>query len=181
MSSAWNGFARKAQKSFCSNKLSIIRANSERTCWRSVSTSKGNSIKETSLPQRCACRIGPRDSYENCFWRMILTAFILFVLTKRFWRSALILEAMRLIQFLQMAFLIFIADFKGMLERNSIWTQASQSLAQLWPCTINYIENHFISRSWCVSEKCVQGTAILLGLTNSSGDHLAADIWNAVS
>lgn len=132
MSSARNGFARKAQKSFCSNKLSVIGANSERTCTTNGSASKGSSIKGTSFPQRNACRLGPSDSYENCSWRMILTAFILFMLTKRFWRQrpfSFDFRSYASHPVFTDGFFLFTANFKGMLERNSIWTQASQSFS----------------------------------------------------
>lgn len=55
---------KRAQKSFCSNKLSVIGAGSEKTCTTNNFASKNSFIKEATFPQRNACRIGPNDRYE---------------------------------------------------------------------------------------------------------------------
>lgn len=55
---------KRAQKSFCSNKLSVIGAGSEKTCTTNNFASKNSFIKEATFPQSNARRIGPDDRYE---------------------------------------------------------------------------------------------------------------------
>lgn len=73
---------KRAQKSFCSNKLTIMGADSEKPCTTNSFAGKNSFIKENTFPPRNVCRIGPNDSNKNCFCKIILRAFILFTVTK---------------------------------------------------------------------------------------------------